>query len=182
MKDLPMRVLFTEEQIQTAVKDVAARIRDRWGAEQDVLVITLLNGALWFAADLLRALPSSYILHSLRVSSYGSSHQSSGKLTWHGALPVTELQGKKVLVLDDVIDSGLTLSEVKAELMAQGASDVLCAVAIEKKPLHARSMEADFVALKAGHEFLIGYGMDENGRYRNLPYIAELLPADALQD
>ncbi len=180
MNDLPMRVLFSEDQIQAAVKRVASDICARWGTEQDVLAITLLNGALWFASDLLRALPSSYILHCLRVSSYGEAHQSSGKLTWYGELP--PVQDKKVLVLDDVIDSGLTLSEIKAELMAQGASEVLCAVAIEKNPPHARSMRADFVALKAGHEFLVGYGMDEKGRYRNLPYIAELLSTGDLSD
>ncbi len=170
MNELSMRVLYTAEQIEEAVQSVATRIEAHWAGAQEVHVIALMNGALWFAADLMRALPAHYIIHTQRVSSYGEAHVSSGELTWHGELP--KVQGKKVLIIDDVIDSGLTLKEMSRQLYQLGAAEVRSAVAISKSPQQAREIEADFVALEAGREFLIGYGMDEKGRYRNLPYIA----------
>lgn len=167
-----METLFTAEEIQAAVRRTAAAVEAHFGTQEEVCVLSLLNGALWFAADLLRALPPNFILETARVSSYGDAMQSSGTLTWLTAAP--QVAGKRVLVADDVLDTGITLQQVSAALLAMGATEVRTAVAVEKAGCRRVPAEADFTALHAGNDFLIGYGMDAAQRYRNLPYIARM--------
>lgn len=167
-----METLFTAEEIQAAVRRTAAAVEAHFGTQEEVCVLALLNGALWFAADLLRALPPNFILETARVSSYGDAMQSSGTLTWLTAAP--QVAGKRVLVADDVLDTGITLQQVSAALLAMGAAEVRTAVAVEKAGCRRVPAEADFTALHAGNDFLIGYGMDAAQRYRNLPYIARM--------
>ncbi len=149
---------------------MAADIIATWGEEQDVIALALLNGALFFAADLLRYLPSNYLLASIHASSYGMAQQSSGNVTLMSSLP--QVEGKRVLILDDVLDTGLTLTELRRILYDRGAAEVKCAVAVDKKICRVHPIEADFVGFEAGPDFLIGYGMDDADRYRNLDAIA----------
>lgn len=165
-----MKILYTAEQVQQAVRRTAGEIERHFGTDEDVTVLPLLNGALWFAADLLRALPSNFLLETARVSSYGTARSSSGTLQWKTPMP--EVRGKRVLVLDDVLDTGLTLQEVCRELREAGASEVYTAVLVLKEGCQKVPFAADFTALTAPDLFLIGCGMDDAGRYRNLPYIA----------
>lgn len=167
-----METLFTAEEIQNAVRRTAAEVQAHFGTETEVCVLALLNGALWFAADLLRALPPNFILETARVSSYGDAMQSSGSLTWRTAVP--GVAGKRVLVLDDVLDTGITLHHVVEALHGMGAAEVRTAVAVEKAGCRRLPFEADFTALHAGADFLVGYGMDAAQRYRNLPHIARM--------
>lgn len=167
-----METLFTAEEIQNAVRRTAAEVQAHFGTETEVCVLALLNGALWFAADLLRALPPNFILETARVSSYGDAMQSSGSLTWRTAVP--GVAGKRVLVLDDVLDTGITLHHVVEALRGMGAAEVRTAVAVEKAGCRRLPFEADFTALHAGADFLVGYGMDAAQRYRNLPHIARM--------
>ncbi len=145
----------------------------RFGRREPVMVLALLNGATWFAADLLRLLPENYCLETLRVGSYGAGYESSGLLQWQGCLP--DCCGRRVLVLDDVLDSGLTLHSVVAALRAAGAEEVATAVVVDKSGRRSVPFEADFLAFRMGEAYLVGYGMDAAGRFRNLPYIAEVL-------
>lgn len=165
---MKIHTLYTETQIQEAVKNTASKILARWGSEEPVIALCLLNGALWYTADLLRLLPSNFELQTIRISSY-SGTESTGKLNWHTPLP--ECTGKRVLVIDDVLDTGLTLQTLCDELRNNGASDVATTVAINKKGCRNVSFEADYCALDCENLFLVGYGLDFNGKYRNLPYI-----------
>lgn len=167
-----MKVLYTEEQIAAAVRRTAVEIRACYGEDAEVTVLVLLNGALWFAADLLRQLPVGFQLQTVRLSSYGAARQSNGCPQWLTALP--ELRGRRVLVLDDVADSGLTLRDVCAAVQDAGAMEVRTVVAVDKPGGRRVPFCPDFVALTAGTEFLAGYGMDDAGLYRNLPYIVSL--------
>ncbi len=167
-----LNTLHTAEQIDKAICQQAREIERLLGSQEDIIVLPLLHGALFYAADLLRKLPCNYILSSLRVGSYGESHESSGVV--HIDTPIPKVAGKIVLILDDVIDTGLTLCTIKKCLLEAGAKEVYTAVAIDKKPCRRCDFEADFVALSAESEFLIGYGLDDAERYRNLPYIAVL--------
>lgn len=169
--------LFSAEQIDAAVKIVAQRILARFGAEEDVLVLVLLNGALPYAADLLKQLPSNYLYTAVQVSSYGDGTESNGTLTWKSPMPFVE--GQRVLLLDDVLDTGVTLSALLRELRAGGATDIAATVAVDK-PARRRCCVPDVIAALTVEEdaFLVGYGMDMAGRYRNLPYIARILPDD----
>lgn len=160
--------LYSEEEIQNATKRVAREIEARFGAEEPVVALCLLNGAVWYAADLLRLLPCNFELQTLRISSYEGT-DSTGKLKWHSALP--ECSGKNVLVIDDVLDTGLTMKEVCTALRAMGAKDVASTVAVTKSGRREHDCEADFCALHCDNLFLVGYGLDFNGKYRNLPYI-----------
>ncbi|MFI3243856.1 MAG: phosphoribosyltransferase family protein [Akkermansia sp.] len=167
------RVLFTAAEIDAALDGMAAAIVARMGREQTVVCLALLNGALWFAADLLRKLPRNYVLETARVSSYGDAFESSGRLDWKTPMP--DVAGKAVLVLDDVLDTGLTLHTVRTELLGAGATEVLSAVAVDKHECRRNDFEADFVGLVAGDAYLLGYGLDAAGFDRNLPDIVEMV-------
>lgn len=162
--------LFTSGQIAAAVSRMAEQLVERFGGERPVKVLSLLNGALWFTADLLRLLPVNFILETARVSSYGTARETSGKVTWKSPVPYCE--GMRVLVLDDVLDSGVTLRNVKTELLRLGAAEVVTAVAVDKPEGRRVEFEADYVGLVAPNLYLVGYGMDADGfLYRNLPYV-----------
>lgn len=170
-----MKTVFTAAQIAAAVQRTAHEVQAHFGAQEEVLVPVLLDGALWFAADLLRYLPPNFIICPLRVSSYGAGRSSSGELRWKS--PVPDVAGRRVLVLDDVLDTGLTLHKVCEALLAAGATEVRTAVAVDKRAGRTIDFEADFCALSTEENlFLIGYGMDDAGRYRNLPDIMAVLP------
>lgn len=163
-----IKSLYTAEQIQYAVRKVARQVEDFFGSEEPVVALCLLNGAIWYAADLLRCLPANFELQTIRISSYEGT-DSTGKLKWHNALP--DCAGKQVLIIDDVLDTGLTMKEVRDALLKNGATKVASTVAIDKKGRRTVQYEADFCALDCDDCFLVGYGLDFNGKYRNLPYI-----------
>lgn len=166
---MKIRPLFREDEIAEAVRRMAGQIQAHYGEKEPVMVLALMNGALWFAADLLRLLPVNFVLESVRVSSYGDAMQTSGRVEWK--TPVPDCAGKRVLVLDDVLDSGITLTHVKTEIMRLGAAEVQSAVMVDKPSGRRVQIEADYVGLVSPGAFLVGYGMDAKGRYRNLPYI-----------
>ncbi|MDO5471156.1 MAG: phosphoribosyltransferase family protein [Akkermansia sp.] len=163
-----IKSLYSPEQIQEAVKRVARDVEQFFGSDEPVVALCLLNGAIWYAADLLRCLPVNFELQTIRISSYEGT-ESTGKLKWHNALP--DCAGKQVLVIDDVLDTGLTMKAVCDALQANGATKVASAVAINKKGRRNVAYEADFCALHCDDFFLVGYGLDFNGKYRNLPFI-----------
>lgn len=165
---MEIRTLYTPEQIRNAVQNVAEQIEARFGSEEPVVALCLLNGAIWYAADLLRCLPPNFQLQTVRISSYAGT-ESTGELCWHNALP--ECAGKRVLVIDDVLDTGLTMKSVCDRLRAGGAEMVASTVAVDKNGCRSEDCEADFCALHCGDRFLVGYGLDYDGKYRNLPYI-----------
>ncbi len=164
---------ISAEEIAAALREMAAAVLARFGEQEPVTVLALLNGATWFAADLLRLLPPNYLLETVRVGSYGAGCQSSGCVQWQGQLP--PCAGARVLVLDDVLDSGLTLHTVVEALRSAGAAEVATAVVVDKAACRRVPFAADFAAFKLGPGYLVGYGMDAAGRCRNLPYIAEVL-------
>ena len=164
--------LFTAGQIAGAVQRMAVELEAHYGSERPVKVLALLNGALWFAADLLRLLPPNFVLETVRVSSYGAGRETSGRLHWKSPVPACE--GQRVLVLDDVLDSGITLTAVKAELLRLGAVEVRTAVLVDKPSGRRVECRADYAGLTAPGEFLVGYGMDADECYRNLPFIGVL--------
>lgn len=165
---MEIKTLYSAEQIQEAVQRTARQIEACFGSEEPVVALCLLNGAIWYAADLLRCLPANFELQTIRISSYAGT-ESTGELCWHNALP--DCAGKRVLVIDDVLDTGLTMRAVCEELRKSGATKVASTVAIDKEGRRSHECDADFAALHCGNYFLVGYGLDYNGKYRNLPYI-----------
>ncbi len=163
---------ISADEIAAALREMARLVQARFGAGEPVMVLALLNGATWFAADLLRLLPENYQLETVRVGSYGAGFESSGELRWESPLP--DCAGAHVLVLDDVLDSGFTLHSVVEALRARGAAEVLTAVVVDKEVPRRVPFCSDFAAFHLGEAYLVGYGMDAAGLFRNLPYIAEV--------
>ena len=158
------RVIATAQQIQAGVRAVAERIKATI-KDDNVLALVLMHGGMFYAADLLRQLPPSWEVKSARVFSYGNAKTSGGKVHWApGALP--DVTGRTVLIIDEICDSGLTLQQVIKFLPQAAKVYTTVAVLREGSPL-----VPDFPMLTTGPGFLVGYGMDTDGRQRGLPYI-----------
>lgn len=167
-------VLISEAEVARRVEVLAAQIAPR--IDDDTVVVCLLTGGLWFASDLTRALARlgrMVAFDALWLASYKDERQSSGRCEVRADLQ-RPISGRKALVVDDVFDTGLSLSEAARLVRDSGASEVLTAVFARKPWPTPRSMEPDFVAWEAPGRFLVGYGMDVAGKMRGLPYIGAM--------
>ena len=170
----PVRPLLTEAEVAGRVEAVAAAIAPR--VDDETIAVCLLSGGLWFAADLTRALHRlgrALLFDALWLESYGDARVTGGEVRMRAGLqrPVT---GRQVLLIDEVIDSGLSLKVGRRLLREAGAAEVLTAVFARKPWDQARDIEPDFVAWEAPARFLVGYGMDNAGAWRGLPDVAAL--------
>jgi hypoxanthine phosphoribosyltransferase len=167
------RVLFREEEIATRLDELAAQITgDYQGKELSVLAV--LNGSLIFMADLLRRIPLPLQLDCLRVKSYHGGTVSTGRVEFdRTSLP--DIDGRHVLLLDDILDSGHTLAAIM-ETIRSGADiqSLKCCVLLRKLKRRSRPVEADYVGFDIEDEFVVGYGLDYQEQYRNLPLIGVL--------
>jgi hypoxanthine phosphoribosyltransferase len=172
MRDDIERVLIDEAVIEKRLDALAAKI-ERDFPQGPLLVIILLKGALVFAADLLRRVPRVLEIECLNVASYHGGMESSGVVDFLDR-HFPEVRGRQVLLLDDILDTGRTLHAVSRRLMDEGAAAVKTAVLLAKDKDRAEEVEADYVGFEIGDEFVVGYGLDYQGRYRNLPYVGVL--------
>lgn len=167
-----LETLLPAEAVEARVEALADRLAPR--LTEDTVGVCLLLGGLWFAADLTRALaargrPLAY--DALWLSSYGLGSESAGACQ-RLAGPQRSLEGRRVLIIDDVADSGVSLIEAVRIVNAGGAADVRTCVFARKPAPRPRAIEPDEFAWDAPARFLVGYGMDLAGRYRDLPYVA----------
>jgi hypoxanthine phosphoribosyltransferase len=163
--------LLSAEAVSRCVEDLAVRIAP--ATDDDTIAVALLTGGLWFAADLTRALARlgrHLKFDALWLASYGDAHASSGRCQVRAGLQ-RSVTGAKVLLIDDVFDSGLSLLEGKRHILEAGAAQVQSAVFARKPWPKPREAEPEFVAWEAPARYLVGYGMDDAGAWRGLPYI-----------
>jgi hypoxanthine phosphoribosyltransferase len=166
------KVLFDEPAIHRRLDDMAAQISNDY-RDRELTVIAVLHGSLMFVADLLRRIPLPLKLDCLSVASYHGKAQSSGEVVFKQiALP--DLEGRDILVLDDILDSGLTLAAVRETLETARPHSIRICVLLSKKKQRTREVDADYVGFEIEDEFVVGYGLDFRKRYRNLPYIGVL--------
>ncbi len=167
------RVLFDQTSIRNRVADMGARISREYSGDGLTIVAVLQGGAL-FMADLIREIQLPLQLQSISVASYHGGTESTGTVTFlQNQMP--EVEGRDVLVLDDILDTGRTLAAIKAKLEQECAPrSVKSAVLLSKKIERAVEVEADYVGFEVGDEFVVGYGLDYDGHYRNLPVIGVL--------
>lgn len=165
------RVLLAEAEIARRVSELAGRVAPV--IDDETVCVCLLTGGLWFAADLMRALARHGrhpLFDALWLSSYGHGRESEGRVILRTGLQ-HEVVGRKALLIDDVFDSGLSLRAAQKIVREAGASDVLACVFAAKPWPSPRALTPDFIAWEAPAEFLVGYGLDDAGRYRGLPDI-----------
>jgi len=162
-------LLLSAEEVARRVETLAAQIAPR--IDDETVAICLLTGGIWFAADLMRALAAhgrSPLFDALWLSSYEDGRQSTGRVELRAPLQ-RPLAGRQALLIDDVIESGLSLAEAARIAAEAGAREVLSVVFAAKPWPQGRVLEPDFAAWSAPDRFLIGYGLDAAGRYRGLP-------------
>jgi hypoxanthine phosphoribosyltransferase len=164
------RVLLHEQTILARLDVLAAQITADYRGKE-LSVITVLNGSLIFAADLLRRIPLPLKLDCLSIASYHGASQSSGIVNFR-QLSLPDIAERHVLILDDILDTGRTLFAICEKLRAetQPLSIRIC-VLLRKAKVRAAEMEADYVGFDIGDEFVVGYGLDYQERFRNLPFI-----------
>ena len=166
------RVIVTEEQLQTRIKELAVQVgKDYEG--KDLLLVGVLKGAVMAVADFSRALQRHVDMDWMAVSSYGSGTKSSGVVRILKDLD-RDITGRNVLIIEDIVDSGLTLSWLKSNLESRGVGSVEI-LSILRKPEAAKiEVNVKYVGFDIPKDFVIGYGLDFDEKYRNLPFIGVL--------
>ncbi|MBM9461033.1 hypoxanthine phosphoribosyltransferase [Nocardioides sp. zg-536] len=175
IRDDLVEVLFTEAQIQERIGEMAAEIsRDYEG--KDLVIVGVLRGAVMVMADLSRALHRHVEMDWMAVSSYGSGTKSSGVVRILKDLDA-DISGRHVLIVDEIIDTGLTLSWLTSNLSSRGPASVEIATLLRKPEALQMPIEAKYVGWDIPNEFVVGYGLDYRERYRNLRDIGTLAPS-----
>ncbi len=168
------KVLVSQSAIEAKIGELAARI-DTDYAGRDLLLVGVLKGAIMVMADLSRALHSPVTMDWMAVSSYGSGTKSSGVVRILKDLD-GDISGKHVLVVEDIIDSGLTLSWLLLNLRSRGPASVEVFTLLRKPEAAQVAVDVRYVGFEIPSEFVVGYGLDYSERYRNLPFVGTLAP------
>jgi len=167
--------LFTSEEIQRKIQELGSRISKDY-ADKDLLVIGVLKGAIFFMSDLLRSLKISVRMDFMHCTS--SSSKGKGGNPVQMMCDIREnIKDKHVLLVEDIVDSGVTLQYLKQMLLDRGPASLKVCVLLDKAERRKVEIEADYAGFRIPNKYVVGYGLDYQDRYRNLPYIA-VLPLD----
>ena len=166
------RVLFDEPTIFRRLDEIAAEISVDY-RNRELTVIAVLNGSLMFMADLLRRIPLPLKLDCLSVASYHGKAQTSGEVIFNQVV-APDVKDRHVLILDDILDSGRTLAAIREKLETAQPRSIRVCVLLSKRKRRAREVNADYLGFEIEDEFVVGYGLDYDERYRNLPCIGVL--------
>lgn len=165
-------VLYSEEEISAVVKDLGAQLTKEYEGKNP-LVIGVLKGAVMFMTDLSRTMDCDLELDFMDVSSYGAGMESSGDVKILKDLDTT-VDGRDLLIVEDIIDTGRTLSYLIEIFKYRKAKSIKVVTLMDKKERRVVDLEADYIGINVPNEFVVGYGLDFNEKYRNLPYIGIL--------
>lgn len=174
MKEDVLRVLLSEDEIREKVRELGGKITADY-KNSNLMLVTVLKGAVVFLADLMRQIDVPAEIDFMVVSSYGSGVKSSGVVKIVKDLDVP-LAGKDILIVEDILDSGLTLSYIKELLESRGPRSIRIATLLDKPSRRKVDLQADYIGFSVPDEFVISYGLDYDEKYRNLPYIGILKP------
>jgi hypoxanthine phosphoribosyltransferase len=170
-------VLYTEAQIKKRVRSIAQELKATYG-DGEFTIVSLINGAIMFTADLMREIDNPVRLDCIRISSYGEKTKSVGTPQVVASLTL-DILNRHVLIVDDILDTGKTLQLVAGLVRKLNPASLRSCVLLDKVGRREVDFEADFVGFKIPDKFVIGYGLDFAERYRNLPCIGVLNPARA---
>ena len=165
-----LKVLFSEEEIQNGIKNLGAKLNEVYGQEE-LYLICVLKGSVMFMVDLSKHLKMPLRMEFIRLSSYGSGFTSTGKVNAVD-ISLPDLNGKNVLIIEDIIDTGLTAKFLIdfMHLNFKTKSLKFCSL-LDKKETRKTDIQPDYYCFEIGNQFVVGYGLDYDGFYRNLPYI-----------
>lgn len=171
-KDAVGTIMITEEQIQQRAREIGKQIAEDYKGEQVVLV-GILRGAVLWMGDIMRNTNLDMIIDFMAASSYGASTKSSGVVKINKDLD-TDVEGKHVIIVEDIVDSGITLSKLKEYLESKNAKSVRICTLLDKPAGRKTDVKVDYIGFEVEDKFIVGYGLDFDQKYRNLPYISFL--------
>ena len=166
-------VLLSEEEIRAKVEEIGRQITEDYKDVDCLIAVGILRGSVIFMADLIRQIDLHTELEFMAVSSYGASSKSSGVVKINKDLDV-DIAGKHVIIIEDIIDSGITLSYLRELLLKRNPASLKICTLLNKPERRIADVKPDYVAFEVPDEFVIGYGLDYASRYRNMPYIGIL--------
>jgi len=174
MKDYIKDIIFSEVEIKKRVKELGNQITQDY-ADKSPLLIGVLKGCFVFLADLSRCIDLDCEIRFLTASSYGFSSVTSGKVKIGKDFDY-EIKGRDVIIIEDILDSGVTLTALRDFVRERSAASLKICTLLDKHARRQVPIEADYLGFECPDEFVVGYGLDYAERYRNLPYIASLMP------
>jgi len=166
------KILFTEEQIRNRAKELAEEIARDYEGEEVILLCTLKGSVLWMA-DLMKEIPLDVKIDFVSANSYGSATSTSGVVTITKDVDM-DLFNKNVIIVEDIVDTGTTLKHLKEYLKERNPKDVKICTMLDKPARRVIDLEPDYIGFTVDDLFIIGYGLDYDQKYRNLPYISYL--------
>jgi len=169
----PMTVMLTADEIQARVKSLADEILAGYAQDEDLHLVAVLKGAFLFLGDLIRAMSRSVSVDFIAVSSYGKGTTSSGEVRLIKDLD-SGLEGRNVIIVEDIVDTGLTLSYLQEILRARSPKTLRTACLLSKPSRRMVDVHVDYIGFTIEDRFVVGYGLDFAEKYRNLPYIGVL--------
>lgn len=170
------RVLFTEEQLQTRVKELGRMITRDYADKEKILLVSVLRGSYIFMADLSRAIDLPVEVDFMAVSSYGGGTASSGQVEIKKDISMN-LEGYNVIIVEDILDSGNTLYYLMDMLRLRQAASISICTLLDKPERRVKPIQANYSGFTVPDAFVVGYGLDYNQKYRNLPYIGIVKPS-----
>ena len=175
MKEDIDRILISQEQIQEKIRELGKQITEDYKDKDNVLLVGVLKGAFIFMADLIRNIDLPLHVDFMAVSSYGASTKSSGVVRILKDLE-HDVEGKNLLIIEDIVDSGLTLSYMCNILKSRNPESIKICALLDKPSRRQVDIEVDYLGFEIPDYFVVGYGLDYGEKYRNLPYICVLKP------
>lgn len=168
---MDIKVLITEQEIASRTRELAKQIQRDYNNEE-IVIVCILKGATFFAVELAKRIESDTIIDFMKVSSYEGT-ESTGKIDF--TLDISEdISGKNVLIVEDIVDTGRTLAYVKEYLKTKNPKNVKICTMLNKKERRVIDLNPEYVAFDIPDKFVIGYGLDYDEKYRNLPYVGYL--------
>ena len=164
-----IKVLISKEQIENRVKELAKQIRKDY-KEKSITAICLLKGSLFFTADLTREIGGKIYLEFMQLSSY-EGENTTGTIKLKKDIDFSEIKGKDILIIEDIVDTGITLNYTLEHIKKAGANSVKVCTLLNKPSRRKIKVPIDYVGFEIENQFVLGYGMDYDQLYRNLPYI-----------
>ena len=168
---MKIKTLISSEDLQKRIKEIGKQITEEY-KNKEIVIICILRGAVYFATDLTKYIDSNnLIMEFMQVSSYGNMKETTGELKIKKDLDVN-IEGKNVIIVEDIIDSGFTMLNLKKYLLSKNPETLKVCTLLDKKDRRKVEVEADYVGFEIPNKFVLGYGLDYEEYYRNLPYIA----------